>query len=180
MYVCVCMCVCMYMCIYTIYVHTYVSEERGRVESDLGRRLEEASSRAATAERRVEELDQECKSLATTGKALEEQRETSDSQLQGERREAKELREQQKQLELQRFQHEREIGELKVQLSAVREHLAAKEQLVSNQTSQADQATAQRKGMEEMLSQLRQQNQALEERFALSVKEIARPGPRAS
>jgi len=150
------------------------SEERARVEADLGHRLDEAAARATKAERQAEELEQERQGLVSSGKALQERQESAEAQLQRERQEATELREQHKQLELLRFQHEREIGELKVQLSSLRENLSAREQLVASQAAQGDQAAAQRKSLEEMLAHCRQQNQALEEKFALSVQEIAK------
>merc|ERR1712125_243246 len=49
-----------------------------------------------------------------------------------------------------------------------------REQLLASQTAQLEQATAQRKGLEETVAACRQQNQALEEKFALSAQEISK------
>merc|ERR1712151_662238 len=49
-----------------------------------------------------------------------------------------------------------------------------KEQLITNQSSQIDQITAQRKNLEDMLATSKQQAQVLEEKFAASTQEIAK------
>merc|ERR1712232_224333 len=141
-------------------------------EVELRQSLEETLGRATQAERSVDELRQQRQALTTSGKSCEERLEVAETQLRDSRRDVQALREQLQALELQKFQSEREVGELKVQLSSLREQLAVREQLVTNQGVQIEQGAAQRKSLEDMLATCRQQNQTLEEKFALSAKEI--------
>mmetsp|Transcript_81465 Transcript_81465/g.252869 ORF Transcript_81465/g.252869 Transcript_81465/m.252869 type:complete len:644 (+) Transcript_81465:28-1959(+) len=151
-----------------------MAEERTTAEAELRASLDEALGRALRAERSGGELERQREALATSGKSCQERLGSAEAQLTEARQEVLMLREQVKQLELLKFQHEREIGELKVQLSSMKDQLTLKEQLVTNQMSQLEQSGAQRKSLEDMLASVRQQAHSLEEKFALSAQEIAK------
>jgi len=150
------------------------NQERSRIEADLSQALTKMTARAENAERLNDELQQQQLSLTSSGKSYRERLEASDAQVQETRQEIKILREQQKQLELLKYQHEREIGERDVQLSSLKEQLLNKEQLVTNQASQIEQASSQRKNVEDSLTTYKQQVSSLEEKFGLSAQEIAK------
>jgi len=82
------------------------------------------------------------------------------------------LRDEQKQMELTKFQQEKSLAELRAQLEGVREQLSVKESIVANHANLADQANSQRASAEDTLAMYKQQAQQLEEKFALSAKEI--------
>jgi len=75
-------------------------------------------------------------------------------------------------MELTKFQQEKSIAELRAQLEGMREHLSAKERMMANHANLADQANSQRASTEDQLAMYKQQAQQLEEKFALSAKEI--------
>jgi spindle assembly abnormal protein 6 len=150
------------------------NQERSRIESELQQALSKMTSRADIAERSNEDLHHQQQTLTASEKSYRERLDTSDVQLQEARREVTTVREQLKQLELLKFRHEREIGERDLHIASFKEQLSNKEQLVANQTSQLDQATAQRKSIEDSLSMSKQQVNTLEEKFGLSAQEIAK------
>eukprot|EP00419_Tripos_fusus_P056030 CAMPEP_0172811990 /NCGR_PEP_ID=MMETSP1075-20121228/9754_1 /TAXON_ID=2916 /ORGANISM="Ceratium fusus, Strain PA161109" /LENGTH=704 /DNA_ID=CAMNT_0013651481 /DNA_START=22 /DNA_END=2137 /DNA_ORIENTATION=+ len=150
------------------------SDERHRLEVELRGLLEDALARAGRAERSGEELQQQCEALTNSNRTLQGRVESAEAESIGFQQEKKQLQEQLKQSEIAKFQHEREIGELRFQLSSLKEQLTLKEQLVTNQMAQIEQSAAQRKGLEDALASARQQVRGLEERFALSAQEIAK------
>merc|ERR1711904_593917 len=133
------------------------NQERSRIESELQQALSKMTSRADIAERSNEDLHHQQQTLTASEKSYRERLDTSDVQLQEARREVTTVREQLKQLELLKFRREREIGERDLHIASFKEQLSNKEQLVANQTSQLDQATAQRKSIEDSLSMSKQQ-----------------------
>mmetsp|Transcript_74720 Transcript_74720/g.207754 ORF Transcript_74720/g.207754 Transcript_74720/m.207754 type:complete len:682 (+) Transcript_74720:159-2204(+) len=150
------------------------TEERARLESDLRQNLTAAQDRATRAERLNEDLQHRQQSLTSSGKSCQERLDSAEAQLRNASQEAQTLREQVKELELLKFQHERMLGELRMQVSGLREQLGVKEQLTTNQAAQIEQAASQRRALEESLAACKQQAHALEEKFALSAQEITK------
>jgi len=150
------------------------AEERTRIEGALRQQLAEALERATAGERLAEERGQRLQALQFSSKSCQELLEAAKAKLQDTQQELTATREAQKQLEVQRFQHEREIAELKVQGASLLEQLASKGQLASSHATQAEQAAAQRRSLEENLTSCRKQVQALEEKFAIASQEISK------
>lgn len=150
------------------------NEEKLRIEEDLRKSLQQALARATKAETGNEELQQQCQMLMTSGKGCQDRLDASETEISGHRKDIQQLRELSKQLETLKFQHEREIVELTVQVSSLKEQMAAKDQLLSNQATQLEQASSQRKNLEDMLATCKQQVHTLEDKFALSAQEIAK------
>eukprot|EP00928_Gymnodinium_smaydae_P026045 TRINITY_DN20558_c0_g1_i2.p1 TRINITY_DN20558_c0_g1~~TRINITY_DN20558_c0_g1_i2.p1 ORF type:complete len:792 (-),score=241.55 TRINITY_DN20558_c0_g1_i2:74-2449(-) len=150
------------------------AERQERMEAEAQQSLNAALGRASMAERSLEELRQKQEALTSTSQSCRERLETAEKELRDAKIDGGSLREQVKQLESAKFQGERRIGELQIQVSGLQGELGAKEQLISNQASQLEQAVLQRRTLEEALAASKQQAQSLEEKFAMSAQEIAK------
>eukprot|EP00746_Dinoflagellata_sp_MGD_P157655 gnl/MRDRNA2_/MRDRNA2_86276_c0_seq1.p1 gnl/MRDRNA2_/MRDRNA2_86276_c0~~gnl/MRDRNA2_/MRDRNA2_86276_c0_seq1.p1 ORF type:complete len:663 (+),score=169.74 gnl/MRDRNA2_/MRDRNA2_86276_c0_seq1:136-2124(+) len=146
--------------------------ERSELETRLRAQADAAGARADKAEKQNEELRHAKMLLESSEKNLTERFAQAEAQLVESQSTVKGLRDEQKQMELLKFQHEKSIAELRAQLEGLREQLNSKERMVANHVNLADQANSQRASTEDQLAMYKQQAQQLEEKFALSAKEI--------
>lgn len=146
--------------------------ERSELETRLRTQADAAVARADKAEKQNEELRHAKMLLESSEKNLMERLTQTEAQLAESQSTVKGLRDEQKQMELTKFQQEKSLAELRAQLEGVREQLSVKESIVANHANLADQANSQRASAEDTLAMYKQQAQQLEEKFALSAKEI--------
>jgi len=151
-----------------------VAEDRARTDTESKQSYEAVLARAEAAERSTQELTQRQQTLTISAKSCQERLEAAESQLREARLEESQLREQVKQLEVTKFKHDQEIGEFKVQVSGLRGQISAKEQLAASQGAQLEQATTQRRSLEEALQSSKQQVLSLEDKFGTASQEIAK------